>query len=115
MTGERAVMARMDLQSITFYLTIKHLRALEIHDESNNVLEQSTLGYPTLTKYLRKRSFPNSSESVEEEAEIGSCDSIASAILQHLNKQAFASLRQLAKRTLIPATIIQCHLVGGIG
>jgi hypothetical protein len=96
----------MDLESITLYLTMKHLGALEIHAEINNVLGQSTVGYSTITGYLEKQSFPHSSESAEEEAEVGSSDPRNLALAQALNEQPFASLRQLAKRTLIPATTI---------
>jgi hypothetical protein len=96
----------MDLKSITLDLAMKHLGTLEIHVEINNVLGQGTVGYSTLTRYLRRRSFPHSSESAEEEAEIESRDPIERVILQALNEQPFSSLRQLTKRTLIPATTI---------
>jgi hypothetical protein len=68
-----------------------------------------------ITRYLQQRSFPHSSESAGEEPEMGSCDSIDRAILQAFNEQPFSSLRQLAKRTLIPATTIRCHLVDKMG
>jgi UDP-3-O-[3-hydroxymyristoyl] glucosamine N-acyltransferase len=83
----------MDLESIMFYPALKHLGALEVHAEINNVLGQESTGYSTITRYLRKRSFPHSSESAEAEAEIGSCDTIDRAILQTLNQQPFSSLR----------------------
>jgi hypothetical protein len=76
----------MDLESITLYLTMKHLGALEIHAEINNVLGQGTVGYSTRTRYLRKQSFPHSSDSAEEQPEIGSSDPIDRAILQALNE-----------------------------
>jgi hypothetical protein len=101
----------MDLESITLSLAMKYLGALEIHAEINSVLGQDTVGYSTITRYLRKRSFPHSSESGEEEPEIGSCDPIDRVILQALNEQPFASLRQLAKRILIPVTTIRYYLV----
>jgi hypothetical protein len=81
-TSERTLKARMDLESITLYLTTKHLGALEIHAEINSVLGQGTVGYSTITRYLRKRTFPHSSESAEEEAETGSCDPI-DRVIQH--------------------------------
>jgi hypothetical protein len=105
----------MDLEPITLYLAMKHLGALEIHAEINSVLGQGTVGYSTITRYLRKRSLPRSSEPAEDEAEIGSCDPIHRAILQALNEQPFSSLRQLVKRTLIPATAIRDHLVDRMG
>ena len=105
----------MDLESITLYLAMKRLGAHDIHAEINDVLGQGTVGYSTITRYLRKRSFPQSCESAEEKAEIGSCTSIDHAILQALNEQPFASLRQLAKRILIPTTTIRYHLVNRMG
>jgi hypothetical protein len=105
----------MDLESITLYLAMKHLEALEIHAESNSGLGQGTVGYSTITRCLRKRSFPHSSESAEEEPGIRSCDPIDRAILQALNQQPFSSLRQLAKRTLIPAISIRYRLVDRMG
>jgi hypothetical protein len=105
-TREGTLRARMDLESITLYLAMKHLGALETHAEISSVLGQRTMGYSTRTRYLRKRSFPHSSESAEEQAKIGSCDRIHCAILQALNEQPFSSLRQPAKRTVTPATTI---------
>jgi hypothetical protein len=96
----------MEIESITLYLAMTRLEALEIHNEINNVLGQGIVGYSTITRYLRKRSLPHFSESAEEEAEIGSCDPIDHAILQVLNEQTFASLQQLAKRIVIPTTAI---------
>jgi hypothetical protein len=105
----------MDLESITLYLTMKHLGGLEIHAEINSVLGQGTVRYSTKTRYLGQRSFPHYSESAEEEPEIGSSDPIDRVILQALNKRPFSSLRQLAKRPLIPATTIRYHLVDRMG
>jgi hypothetical protein len=113
-TSERTLRARMDLESIMIYLTMKHLGPLDIQAEINNILGQNTVGYSTITRYLRKRNFPHSSESAEEEAEIESCGTIGRAIRQGLNEQPFASFQQLAKRTLILATAIQYHLVDRI-
>jgi hypothetical protein len=101
----------MDLESITLYLAMNHFGALEIHAEINNVLGKDPVGYSTITRYLRKRNFPHSSGSAEEEAEIGSYHLIDHAILQALNEQPFSSLSQLPKRTLIPATTIRYHLI----
>jgi hypothetical protein len=83
---ERRVKAGIDLESITLYFAMNHLGAIEIHAEINDVLGQGTAGYSTITMYLRKRSFPHSSESAEEEAVIGSCDPIDRAILQALDE-----------------------------
>jgi hypothetical protein len=52
----------MDLESITLYLNKEHLSAVEIHAEINSVLEEGTIGYSTITRYLRKQSFANASQ-----------------------------------------------------
>jgi hypothetical protein len=97
-TSDRGLSARMDLESITLYLAMKHLGALEIHAEINSVLEQGTVGHSSITRYLQRRRFPRSSESAEEEPEIGSCDPIDRAILQALNVQAFPPFNNLRRR-----------------
>jgi hypothetical protein len=51
----------MDLESITFYFNKKHLSAITIHAEINSVLGEGTIGYSTVTCYLRKQSFANAS------------------------------------------------------
>jgi hypothetical protein len=104
--SEQTCRARIDLESITLDLAMKHLRAVEIHAEINTVLGEGTIGYSTITWHLRKQSFPHSSESAEGEPETRSCDPIDRAILQDLNQQPFASLQQLARTTLIRATTI---------
>jgi hypothetical protein len=113
--GDSKLTARMDLESITLYLAMKHLGAVEIHAEINKVLGERTVGYSAITWYLRKQSFPHSSEAAEEEVEIGTVHPIDRVILQMLNEQPFASLRQLAKRILIPATTIRFHSAKKMG
>jgi hypothetical protein len=51
-TSERTLKARIDLESITLYLAMKHLGALEIWAEINNVLGQGTVGDSTTTRCL---------------------------------------------------------------
>jgi hypothetical protein len=94
---------------------MKHLGAVEIHPEINKVLGEGTVGYSIITRYLQLQSLSHSSEVAEEETEIGSRDPIDRAILQVLNEQPVASLRQLAKRILIPMTTIRYHLVNKMG
>jgi hypothetical protein len=47
------------LESITLYLNKKHLSAVAIHVKINSVLGEGTIGYSTVTRYLRKQSFAN--------------------------------------------------------
>jgi hypothetical protein len=109
--GDRVLSVRIDLESVTSYLAMKLLGAVEIRAEISKVLGTGIVRYSTITRYLRKESFPDSSEVTEEEHEIGSSDPIDRAILQILNEQPFALLRQLSKRILIPVTTVRYHLV----
>jgi hypothetical protein len=101
----------MDFESITLYLNKKHLSAVAIHAEINSVLGEGTIGYSTVSRYLRKQSFANASHLAPEEPDLGAADTIDNAILQALDKQAFASLRQIAKRTVIPMLTVRYCLV----
>jgi hypothetical protein len=101
----------MDLESVTLYLNKKHLTAVAIHAEINSVLGESTIGYLTVTRYLRKQSFANASHLALEEPDLGAADTINNPILQALDEQPFASLCQIAKRTLIPMSTVRYRLV----
>jgi hypothetical protein len=92
----------MYLESITLYLNKKHLSAVAIHTEINSVLGAGMIGYSTVTRYLRKQSFTNASHLVPEEPDLGAADTIDNVIVQALDEQPFASLRKIARRTLIP-------------
>jgi hypothetical protein len=93
------------------YLTKKHLSAVAIHAEINSVLEEGMIGYSTVTHYLRKQSFANASHLAPEEPDFGAADTIDNATLQALDEQPFASLRQIAKRTLISMSTVRSRLV----
>jgi hypothetical protein len=101
----------MDLESITLYLNKKHLSAVVIHAEINSVLGEGTIGYSTITRYLRKQSFANASPLAPEKPDLGAADTIDNVILQTLDEQPFASLRQIAKKTLIPMSTVRYRLV----
>jgi hypothetical protein len=51
----------MDLESFVLYLNKKDLVRVEIHTEINRVLGEGTIGYSTVTRYLYKQSFADSS------------------------------------------------------
>jgi hypothetical protein len=75
----------MDLESITLYLNKKHLSAVAIHAEINSVLGEGTIGYSTITRYLRKQRFANASHLALGEPDLGAADTIDDAILQALD------------------------------
>jgi hypothetical protein len=104
----------MDIESITLYLNKKHFSAVAIHAEINSVLEEGTVGYSTVTRYLRKQSFANTSHLAPEEPDLGAADTIDNTVLQALDEQHFASFRQIAKRTLIPMSTVWYCLVNNM-
>jgi hypothetical protein len=97
----------MDLESITLYLNKRHLLAVAIHAEINSVPGEGTIGYLTVTRYLRKQSFASASHLAPEEPDLGAAGTIDNAILRTLDEQPFASLRQIATRTLIPMSTVR--------
>jgi hypothetical protein len=68
------------------YLNKKHLSAVAIHAEINNLLREGTIGYSTVTRYLWKQSFANASHLVPEEPDLGATDTIDKAILKVLDE-----------------------------
>jgi hypothetical protein len=76
----------MYLESITWYLNIKHLSVVAIHAEIYSVLGEGTIGYSTVIRYLRKQSFANASHLDPEEPDLGAADTIDNAILQALDE-----------------------------
>jgi hypothetical protein len=101
----------MDLESIVLYLNKKHHSAVAIHTKINSVLGEGTIGYSTVIRHLGKQSFANASHLATEEPDPWAAHTIDNAILQALDEQSFASLRQIAKMTLIPMSIVRCRLV----
>jgi hypothetical protein len=76
----------MDLESITLYLNKKHLSAVVIHAKINSALGKGTIGYSTVTCYLRKHSLANASHLATEKPDLGAAETIDNAILQTLDK-----------------------------
>jgi hypothetical protein len=99
--------AKIYIELIMLYLAKKHFGAIAIHFEINNLFGEGIVNYSMITRYFRKRSFADSSEELKTKES----DPIENAILQTLDKQPFASLRQLIKRILTPMTTVQYYLV----
>jgi hypothetical protein len=76
----------MDLESITLYLNKKHLSTVALHAEINSVLGEGTIGYSTVTRYLRKQSFANASHLAPKEPDLGAADTSDNVILQALDE-----------------------------
>jgi hypothetical protein len=88
---------RMDLGSITLYLNKKHLSAVAIHAEINSVLGEGTVGYSTITCYLRKQSFANASHLAPEKPGLGAGDTTDNAILQALDESPLRHFARLPR------------------
>jgi hypothetical protein len=101
----------MDLESITLCINRKHLSAVAIHAEINSVLGEGTVGCSTVTCYLRKQSFASALHLAPEEPDLGAANTIHNAILQALDEQSFASLRQIVNRTLIPMSTVRYRVL----
>jgi hypothetical protein len=76
----------MDLELIVPYLNKKDLTALEIHTEINHVLAEGTIGYSTVTHYLRRQSFADASIVPPEDREIQAPDASDNTIWQALGE-----------------------------
>jgi hypothetical protein len=115
-------MAEMGLRSIVTYLPMKDVNAREIYADLNDTLGTDSIGYSTTTKYLKEKSFLKSvlemdfEPKIKEENFVDENESfIDEAILGALEEFHFSSLRQIAKRILIPMSTVRSHLVNSLG
>jgi hypothetical protein len=105
----------MDLRSVVTSLSIKDMNAREIYADVNDILGADCIGYSTVTKYLREKSFSKSMLDADFEPKIEDENFIDEAIIGALEECPFASLRQIAKRRLIPMSTVRYHLVNSLG
>jgi hypothetical protein len=91
-----------DQQSTVMYLSLKGLKAVEIHNDLVATLKGEAKSYSIVTYYLRKPSFssPNTPQPSESPAPI--LNESDEAILLALSEEPFALVRQLARRTHLP-------------
>jgi hypothetical protein len=106
----------MDLESITLCLHNNYIRAVAIHSKIDSVLEQGTIKYSTVTRYLPKQSFADSSDALPEKREIETPELVDNAILQALDMQPFGrfaskSLGAPAFGTLSHAALSLCEQI----
>jgi len=98
----------MDQRSIVLFLHQKGMNAQMIHSELVEVLREEAVGYSTVTKYLRQSYFSSTQEVSAEDPSDGVIDH---AILEALEIAPYASVRQIARMTLIPKSTVYNHLV----
>jgi transposase len=105
----------MDQRSICLFLEMKGLSARAIHNELTEVLGPEAIAYSTVTKYLRLGKMTTEIEEIpfiEFEHEENLIDQ---AITLALNDEPFASIRQIARKTLLPRSTIYRHLTNSMG
>jgi hypothetical protein len=107
-------MGKMDLRSIVAYLSMKDMNPREIYAEANDTLGADCIGYSTLTKYFREKSFSRSNLDTDSEPKIEEENFSDEAIIEALEEFPFSSLRQIAKRIFIPRNTVRYHLVNSL-
>jgi len=105
----------MDVAPIVLFLAKKSMNATEIYQEINAVLGEKTISYSSVTRYLRERSFRDSSAAPDPEVDFDAPNLVEQAIQEALDERPFSSLRQLAKRILVPMSTVRYHLVNCMG
>jgi hypothetical protein len=86
---------------------MKSLSARDIHDELVAVLGSEVIGCSTVTKYLRQSRLPPIiPDAFESPITTVTCDAILDAVQQQL----FSSVREFAKLTYIPRSMVDRHL-----
>jgi hypothetical protein len=93
----------MDQGSICFYLNRKGLSAKAIHNELVQVFGPDAIAYSTVTKTRRASHWTAQNEEWHSDL---SDDVVNGAILQALDQNPFATVRELAKATCIPTATV---------
>jgi hypothetical protein len=94
---------------------MKDMNVREIYADMNETHRADCIGYSTFTKYLRERSVSKSMLDTDFEPKIEEENFIDAPILEALEECSFSSLRQIAKRILIPMSTVRYHFVNSLG
>jgi hypothetical protein len=86
----------------------------DIYTNMNDTLGADCIGYSTVTKYLKEKSFSKSMLGTDFEPKIEEENCIDESNSGALEKCAFSSLRQIAERTLIPMSRVWHELVNSL-
>jgi hypothetical protein len=105
----------MDQQSIVTYLSLKGLNAVEIHNDLAATLKGKAKSESTVTYCLREPSFSSPKTLQPSESPAPNLNKSDEAILLALSEQAFASVRQLARRTRLHHSTIYEQLTQKLG
>jgi hypothetical protein len=85
---------------------MKDMNARELYRGMNDTLGADWIGYSAVTKFFMEESFSKSMLNTDFKPKIEEKDLIDEAILGAFEECPFASLRQIAKRILIPTSSV---------
>lgn len=100
----------IDQRSIVIFLSMQGKSPTVIEKEMKDTLGEIAVKYSTITKYLRQTKFPPSSDKPENDEYLNVLDKVDQIILDVLDEQPFASIRQIAQRAGIPKSTVHYHL-----
>jgi hypothetical protein len=102
----------MDQRSIVVFLCLKELsvKAKDGYTKFVHGLGPDAIAYSTVTKYIWNNVILQNESEAEDGAEDQGFSITDNAILEALEIMSFASIRQIAKMTIIPPTTIFCRL-----
>jgi hypothetical protein len=89
---------KMDLRSIVAYLLMKDLNAREVYTGMNGTLGADCIGDSTIMKYLRAKSFSESTPDMDFELKIEEENFIDTTILGVLRNTPFPHSARLRKQ-----------------
>ena len=94
---------------------MKGMSAKDIHNDMKGTLGGNCISYSTVCKYLREKSFNSASSMNNNISNLNNDQNIDIRILEVLDKEPYASIRQIAKITGIPNTTVYRHLIEILG
>jgi hypothetical protein len=100
----------MGQRMIVAYPVLKGPSARAIHKDLTATLGRIAVAYSSVTRHLREAHVLSSSQDAASADAHSGIDNANQALLSALNKNQFASLRQLSRLTRTPPTTVYRHL-----
>jgi hypothetical protein len=107
--------AELDFRSIVTYLSIKNMKVREIYADMSGTLGADCIGYSTVMKYLREKVSRSQCLRRISSRKLKRKISLMKQFLGAFEECPFSSLRQIAKRILIPMSTVRYRLVNSLG
>jgi hypothetical protein len=104
----------MTQRPIVAYLSLKGMSAHEIYDDIVATLGPDAVSYSSVTRHFHEAKFPSKPEPHPADVQRDLDDS-DQAILAALEESPLASVRQLSRRTHLPATTVYRRLTQSLG